>query len=345
MAKRIKHLVGLDIDPSGITAAQVAVNGRITVERAALAELEAGIVRDGEIVDGDGLADALRALWRENKGLDKRVRVGVANAKIVVRIIELPPVKDPKELDAAIRFQAQEHIPMPLDHAVLDYSPLDVVDHGAGPRQRVVLVAARRDMVNRVLHAVRDAGLRPQGIDLSAFAMVRALHRPGPEDEHVLYLAVGGLTNMAVAQGTTCIFTRASGGGLEMLAIELAERGALTLEHARGWLSHVGLDEPVEDIQGDEEIVVETRQVLSDGVRRIAADVRNSLDFHHAQGSAGGVARVVLTGPATSVPGFDQALAIELGLPVENGEVSGPPGLDAGRLTIAAGLALEEAQA
>jgi type IV pilus assembly protein PilM len=345
MAKRIKHLVGLDIDPSGITAAQVAVNGRITVQRAALAELEAGIVRDGEIVDGDGLADALRALWRENKGLDKRVRVGVANAKIVVRIIELPPVKDPKELDAAIRFQAQEHIPMPLDHAVLDYSPLDIVDHGAGPRQRVVLVAARRDMVDRILHAVRQAGLRPQGIDLSAFAMVRALHRPGLEDEHVLYLAVGGLTNMAVAQGTTCIFTRASGGGLEMLAIELAERGALTLEHARGWLSHVGLDEPVEDIEGDEEIVVETRQVLSDGVRRIAADVRNSLDFHHAQGAAGGVARVVLTGPATSVPGFDQALAIELGLPVENGEVSGPPGLDAGRLTIAAGLALEETQA
>jgi type IV pilus assembly protein PilM len=345
MAKRTKHLVGLDIDPSGITAVQVAVNGRVTVQRAALAELEAGIVRDGEIADADGLAEALRTLWREHKGLDKRVRVGVANQKIVVRIIELPPVADPKELDAVVRFQAQDNIPMPLDQAVLDYSPLDVVDLGSGPRQRVVVVAARRDMVERLLGALRAAGLRPEGIDLSAFAMVRALHRPGPDDEHVLYLSIGGLTNLAVAQGTTCLFTRASSGGLEMLAIELAERAALTLDHARGWLAHVGLEHPVEDIDGDQEIVVEARQVLADGVRRIAADVRNSLDFHHAQGIPGNVARVVMTGPAAAVPGFADALGVELALPVETGVVDGPPGLDAGRLTVAAGLALEEALA
>ena len=97
-----------------------------------------------------------------------------------MRVIELPYLEDPKELDAAVRFQAQDQLPMPLDHAVLDYQRLDVVTDETGRRQRVLLVAARRDMVERVLAALRGAGLKPEGIDLSAFAMVRALHRARP---------------------------------------------------------------------------------------------------------------------------------------------------------------------
>lgn len=346
MTKNSKNLVGLDIDPSGVTAVEVAVNGRISIERAAVAPLEDGIVRDGEITDVEGLANALKALWKDNKGLGKRVRVGVASQRIVVRVFELPVLSDPKELDAAVRFQAQDQLPMPLDSAVLDHVALDVVDNGAGARQRVLLVAARREMVDRILSAVHGAGLRPEGIDLAAFAMVRALHRSAEEQETALYLSIGGLTNLAVAHGTTCLFTRASSFGLEALATELAERRALTLEHARGWLEHVGVAEPIEELDGDEEIVAETRRVLLAGGRRIAADVRNTLDFHSSQAAAGPVTRVILTGPVTSVPGFAAALSAELGLPVEVGTVDGvPTGLAPGRLTIAAGLATTEAPA
>ena len=346
MAKRTKTLVGLDIDATGIVAASVAVNGRVRIERAAFAPLEPGIIRDGEVADVDGLADALRTLYRENKGLDKRVRVGLANQKIVVRVVDLPYLEDAKELEAAVRFQAQDQLPMPLEHAVLDHQPLAVINDAAGRRQRVLLVAARREMVERVLAALRSAGLKPEGVDLSAFATVRALHRAGPDDELVLYLAIGGLTNLAVARGTECTFARASGSGVEALAVELAERSALTLEHAYGWLAHVGVQDPVEDITGDRQIVEHTRQILLDGVRRIASEVRSSLDFHRMQEDAGAVSRAVMTGPASAIPGFDVALASELGIPVEQGLVDGAPaGVDAGRVTVAAGLALMEAPA
>jgi type IV pilus assembly protein PilM len=201
-------------------------------------------------------------------------------------------------------------------------------------------------MVERVLAALRGAGLRPEGVDLSAFAMVRALHRAGSEDEHVLYLAVGGLTNLAVARGTACTFARASGGGVEALAIELAERSALTLPHAHGWLTHVGVETPIETIEGDAKIVESTRQILLDGVRRIAAEVRSSLDYHRMQDDAASVSRAVLTGPATAIPGFATALASELGMPVDEGAVDGAPAdLGGGRATVAAGLALTEAPA
>jgi type IV pilus assembly protein PilM len=342
----MKNLVGLDIDPSGLTAVEVAVNGRISVERAATAPLEAGILRDGEIADVDGLTEALRALWKEHKRLGKRVRVGLASQKIVVRVIEMPPIDDPKQLDTAVRFHAQDHLPMPLDRAVLDHRALGLADTPDGPRQRVLLVAARREMVERMLAAVRGAGLRPEGIDLSAFAMVRALYRPIEREEPTLYIAVGGLTNLAVARGTTCVFTRAAGAGLEALTIELAERRSLTLEHARAWLAHVGLEHPIEHIEGDRDIVAEARRVLLEGVRRIAADVRNTLDFYSAQAGAEPVTRAVLTGPAASVPGFAAALPGELGVPVETGVTeSASGGHEPGRLTIAAGLAVMEAPA
>jgi type IV pilus assembly protein PilM len=292
----------------------------------------------------DGLADALRQLFHEHKGLGKRVRVGVANQKIVVRTIELPFLEDPKELEAAVRFQAQDQLPMPIDHAVLDFQPMEIVDTPEGTRQRVVLVAARRDMVSRVVGAIRAAGLRPEGVDLSAFAMIRALYRPETGDDPVLYLAIGGMTNLAVARGTRCVFTRASGDGVEALAVELAERCRLTLEHARGWLEHVGLSQALEDVPGDREIVAVARRTLLDGVRRIAAEVRNSLDFYLGQGGEGNVSRAVLTGSAVSIPGFDVALSSELGLPIAVGSVDGGnAGVPSGRIVVAAGLATEEA--
>jgi type IV pilus assembly protein PilM len=345
MAKRVKNLVGMDIDPSGITVAQVTVDGRVTtVQAAAHAPLDPGIMRDGEVVDPDGLADALRALFRDNKRLGKKVRIGVANQKIVVRPVEMPYLSDPKEREAAVRFQAQDHLPMPLDQAVLDFQPLEIIQNEDSRTQRLLLVAARRDMVQNVLTAVRGAGLRPEGIDLSAFAMIRALYRPEFADEHILYLAVGGLTNLAVARGTTCSFTRASGGGVEAVATELAESCQLTLNHARAWLEHVGLLASVEDIEGDAEIVATARRVLVASARRIAAEVRNSLDYQLAQGGAGQVSRAILAGPASAIPGFDAALASELGFPVSVGVIEGAPaGLEAARVAVAAGLAIEEA--
>jgi type IV pilus assembly protein PilM len=233
-------VIGLDIQPGLIAAVQARVNRSIVAERAATMPLEADTVRDGEVIDQDALAEALRELFKES-GMSKTVRVGIANQRTVLRTLELPPVTDAKELAAAVQFQAQEQVPMPLSNAVLDFHPLGIIDTPAGPRQRVVLVAAQRDMVERLLAAVSQAGLNAQGVDLSAFALIRSLYRPDPhpteETERVLYLNVDGLTNLAIAEGTTCRFTRVVGGGLESMATELAERRGITLPEARAALA------------------------------------------------------------------------------------------------------------
>jgi type IV pilus assembly protein PilM len=343
---RTRTLVGLDIEPGWIAAAEVSADGGLTLERAAAAPLEPHVMRDGEVADADGLTQALKALWRDHRKLGKRVRVGVANARIVVRALDVPPLEDRRELAAAVRFQAQDELPMPLDAAVLDFQPLGIVETPAGPRQRVVLVAARRDMVDRVLAATRAAGLRPEAIDLSAFAMVRALR--DADSGPALFLSVSGLTNLAIVdERGGCLFTRVAGGGLEGTAAELAERQGLTLDRARAALVEVGLSAPLETLEGDEALAA--RSVLTEGIRRVAGEVRASLDFHHAQVLAGPmVERIVLTGAALEVPGFADALGAEVGLPVVSRgvDVTRPgvlDGLDAGRLAVAAGLGVEEA--
>ena len=170
------------------------------------------------------------------------MRLGVANQRTVLRTLDLPPVDDRKEIEAAVRFQAQDQVPMPLSNAVLDFHALGIVETPEGPRQRVVLVAAQRDMIQRLLAAVRDAGLRPEGIDLSAFALIRSLYRPDPEHAgRVLYLNVDGLTNMAIAEGTLCRFTRVVGGGIEAMASQLAERRSIPLVEARALIAAVDL--------------------------------------------------------------------------------------------------------
>lgn len=345
-----RTVVGLDIEPGFVAAVQVRAGADgLAVERAAGVPLGPGIVRDGEVADTEALAAALRELFSDRK-LGRRVRIGVANQRIVVRTIDLPPLSDPKELAAAVRFNAQDHIPMPLEQAVLEHQSLGLVDTAEGQRTRVVLVAARRDMVERVHAAAREAGLRPAGIDLAAFAMIRALHRGGETAGATLYVSIGGVTNLALAEGQVCVFTRVAPGGVEALAAELAERRGLTLEHARQWLAHVGLEAPLEAVGGEPEIVEEARSVLLDGVRRIADEVRNSLDFYRAQAGALAAERAVLTGPAVAIPGFAGQLGASIGLPVEAGAVAEARegacgGIDAGRLAVAAGLAVQEAPA
>ena len=357
-------LVGLDIQPGYVSAVQARVNGSIQVQKAAGAPLPPDTMREGEVLDGTALADTLREMFRDSK-LDKRVRIGVANQRTVLRTLELPPLTDRKELATAVRFQAEDQVPMPLDNAVLDFHALGVIDTPAGPRQRVIVVAAQRDMVERLVAAVRAAGLRPEGVDLSAFALIRSLHRA--DEDHagrVLYLNIGGLTNMAIAEGTVCRFTRVIGGGLESMAADIAERNSIKLTEARDLLAAVDLDapspaapslyadsdqqEPQPTDPAQQKPTIDVRPVLSSGVREIAGEVRNSLDFHRSQDGGGEVSSIVLSGSALQISGFARALQSELRVPLIPQTVGVLDERSAGdvsaeRLAVATGLAVAEA--
>jgi type IV pilus assembly protein PilM len=333
-------VVGLELDPAHVAAAEVSVNGSITLTRGAVADLPAGVMRDGEVADPIALAAAIKTLFAENE-LPKRVRLGIAHQRIVVRSLDLAVAgDDPKALAAAVRAEAPDHIPMPMEEAVLDFQLLGTIETPTGPKSRVVVVAVRRDMVERAAAAVQGAGLDLEGIDLSAFGMVRAL-----ATEHtgaVLYVNVAGMLNVAVANADGCLFTRAAAGGLDAIAHNLAQRRGLTLEHARQWMTHVGLETPIDAVDGDPDLVAAARTALEQGVHELADSVRNTLNFYRAQENSEQVERGIVTGYATTIPSFVAKLSEHLRMPLEARTVDAPDDADAGRLTVAAGLAVAE---
>jgi len=319
-------VVGLDIQPGFVAAVQAHLNGTVTAERAAALPLAADVVRDGEVKDITALSDALRELFA-GSGLSKRVRIGVANQRTVLRTLELPPVTDRKELAAAVGFQAQDQVPMPLSNAVLDFHPLGVIDTPAGPRQRVVLVAAQRDMIERLLAAVRGAGLRPEGIDLSAFALIRSLYRADPEGaSRVLYVNVDGLTNLAIAEGHVCRFTRVVGSGLEGMASEIAERRGIALTEARELLAAVDLNAPDEPHAepSAERVETVTAQPDTGDEPSSEAEAGEEAEDHDAREREMTYEEMVAVAPpaeAPSVPDADVRTVLERGIHDIAGEV------------------------
>ncbi|HEX3240136.1 MAG TPA: type IV pilus assembly protein PilM [Solirubrobacterales bacterium] len=357
-SRRAKSLVGLEIEAGSVAAAEIRSGGSGQLSKSAIAPLPSGAVHDGEIVDPDAVASVLRDVFAENK-LSKQVRLGIANQSVVVRTMRLPAIDDPKELDVAVRFQAQEQIPMPLDQAVLDHRVVGGIPatEDSGPMIDVILVAARRDMIDASMQLLRKAGLQPAGIDLSAFGLIRALGSsalPAGEDEGeessvdasaILYCNIGETTNLAVAKRRSCLFTRVAPAGLGAIEGNLVAATGMAPEHAAPWLHHVGLSQLPEQIDGDPPTILATRSALETGVADLQSELRLSLDFYAAGEGSAPIDHVVLSGPASAIPGF--AEAIEAGFSSLPFEVSRPAALasldpaSAARLTLSYGLALD----
>lgn len=356
--RKERTVVGLEIEAGSIGATEVAVNGSVQITAAAVQPLPANAFADGEVVDPEAVAAALRTLFATNK-LSRRVRLGIANQRVVVRMLRLPAIDDPGELDAAVRFSAQEQIAMPLDQAMLDHRVVGGIPANDGvPAQiDVIVVAARRDMIAASLKPLKDAGLEPVGVDLSAFGMIRALADAGAtvgEDSNlelpatasvVLYCSVGDVTNLAVAKGRSCLFTRVSPVGLDDIAGSLASSTGLPPEHAQMWLNHVGLSQAVEQIEGDPGVVGKARAALENGAASLLDELRLSIDFYGAQEASVPIERIVLCGTGSAIPGLTEQMEPTLGLPIS---VASPTPLgrysaeSAARLTLPYGLALND---
>jgi type IV pilus assembly protein PilM len=357
--KQTGPIVGLDIEAGSIAATEVAANGSAQVTGSAVGSLEPGAFHEGEVLDAERLATALKAFFAEHK-LSKRVRLGIGNQRVIVRTMRLPAIEDPKEMEAAVRFQAQEQVPMPLDQAVLEHQVVGGVpaEEGGSAQLDVVVVAARREMVSSFVEPLRRAGLDPVGVDLAAFGMIRALAansspladggvvepNQAPAGA-VLYCSLGDVTNLAVGRGRACLFTRVSHVGLESIAARLVAARGLTPEHAPQWLSYVGLEAAIESLDGDGETIVEARRALEDGVASLVDELRLSLDYYSAQEGALAVDQIVLCGPGSAIAGLPARMEAGLGLPISVARPTALTNFDdstAARLTIPFGLALED---
>ena len=308
--------MGLDIGTSGVRAAEITTSkGGATLERFGQVALPAGAVRDGEVIDADAVAAAVKQLWAQAKFSTKKVIVGVANQKVVVRQVDLPwlPVG---ELRKSLAFQVQDYIPMPVEQAILDFHPLEEFTNDAGGRMlRVLLVAAARDMVGSALAAVEKAGLQPSMVDLTSFAVLRSqvTASSGFAVEAEALVDVGAsVTNIVVHQSGVPRFVRILLMGGSDITEAVAERLGVPAEEAEAVKQSAGLAL----IPGQAEPHPANRAIESTG-SAFVEEVRGSLDYYLAQPGAARIGRVVLSGGGSRLGGLVERLAAATRLPVE----------------------------
>lgn len=311
-----RHAVGLDIGTSGVRAAELRCGkSSTTLERFGQVALPQGAVRDGEVVDPDAVAAALKQLWSQAKFSSRKVVVGVANQKVVVRQVDLPwlPLA---ELRSSLAFQVQDYIPMPVDQAILDFHPLEELSGDNGSRMlRVLLVAAARDMVDSTVLAVQQAGLEPTMVDLTSFAILRSLHTPkalGDVDAEALVDVGASVTNIVVHQGGVPRFVRILLMGGADITDAVAERLGVPVEQAESVKQTSGLAA----VPGNADPHPATRAIEQTGAAFVE-EVRGSLDYYLAQPGAARVGKVSVSGGGSRLGGLVERLSAATRLPVE----------------------------
>ncbi|MGL4173423.1 MAG: type IV pilus assembly protein PilM [Actinomycetota bacterium] len=305
--------IGLDIGTSSVRAAELSFGKRgVTLEKFGQVALAPGVVRDGEIIDPAAVATALKQLWAYTGFGHKNVALGVANQRVIVRQVDLPPLPE-KELKEALPFQVQDFLPMPVDQAVLDFFPLeDVTDHAGQPMRRGLLVAAVRDMVMTGVDAAQRAGLKVASVDLTSFAVLRALGGTSMLDTDTVALVDVGsrVTNIVVHRGGTPLFVRILLMGGNDVTEHLSEALGMPLEHAEA------LKQQISGHGADVE------QAIDSTLSSLVDEIRSSLDYFASSSPSGSrPQRLMLSGGGSRQPGLAERLEAATRLPVQFGEV------------------------
>jgi type IV pilus assembly protein PilM len=305
--------VGLDIGTSGVRAAELRL-GRsgATLERFGQVALPPGAVRDGEVVDVDAVADAVKQLWAQAKFSTKKVVVGVANQKVVVRQVDLPWLPA-KELRQGLAYQVQDYIPMPVEHAILDLHPLEEFTTDDGTRMlRVLLVAASRTW-SATPAGHHQAGLTPTMVDLTSFAVLRSqvTSSAGFAVEAEALVDIGAsVTNIVIHQGGVPRFVRIllMGGG--DITDAVAERLGLSTDQAESIKQHTGLSLVSSQAESHPAIAPSSRPAAPSS-RRSAARSTTTWPSPAQRGSAGSC----LSGGGSRLAGLVERLTAATRLP------------------------------
>lgn len=315
------RVIGLDIGTTQVRATEVELSagrgGRgvlPTLLRAGEVPLPFGAVRDGEVSEPSTVGTAIKQLWSQHKFSHKNVVIGIGNQRVVVRELDLPAMPLP-ELKASLPFQVQDLLPVAVEDAILDYLPTGSRVGEHGPVVSGLLVAATKDTVRANVAAVRAAGLRPVSVDLSAFALARALPAVSDDVHTVALVDIGArvTTVVVVANGVPSLVRLLPTGGQDAtdavqqaLNVPMAEAEALKRQIGFGYTTA-----PEHDAAA---------RALATATTSLVESIRNTFVYYAASHPGAAAQAVYLTGGASQLPGLGQYLSSASRLPVTLGQ-------------------------
>ena len=325
--------IGLDIGTSGVRAAELSFSkGGVTLEKFGQVAVPEGAVRDGEVLDTVSVAAAIKQLWSATRFSHKRVVMGVANQRVIVRQVDLP-VMPAGDLRKALPFQVQDMLPMPVEQAILDFHPLETVTINGGPMTRGLLVAASRETVLANVQCAQRAGLNPTMVDLTSFAVLRSIGNrlDGAVESEALVDIGARVTNVVVHSAGVPRFVRILLMGGQDITDSVAEKLGVPMGEAEDLKQRLGQAGIGGELDRAARIADATAQTFVD-------EVRGSLDYYAASNPSHPIQRLVLSGGGSLMRGMAERLGHATRLDVVPGDPMsnlhiGSTGLDDAQLS------------
>lgn len=376
-AKAAGGLVGLDIGTSGIRAVEVKQGRRASgfeIVKAASVELPRGAIRNGAIADEKALVKALRDLWKRGRFSTRKVAVGIADSGVLTRQVDLPWMP-PADFRTALRYQVVDALPVDVATVELDYHLLTEVERTDERGQiadmnRILIVAANREAIEREAAVLRKARLEPVAVDSAAFALIRAACQgrlPQDEDTHAIAdIGADQLTVVIHQAGQPRFLRTIANLGGETATAAVAERLGVDPEVAEQLKRDTGLNGPapivapiaessvfggpaVESAPALDPRSASTVDVLSPWATTVISEIRNSIDYYQASNPAAPVQSLTLVGRSAELDGLVERIATQipvtvrtmdplLGLPASRRVAKA--GVPDTRLAVAAGLSM-----
>ncbi len=302
--------VGVEIGTSGIRAIELSIGAQypalITYGQM---PLPPKAVVDGEIVNRAAVVDQLKYLWSESDFSTKRVTVGVAGLRALIRELEVANVPD-KELEQVVKFQGQEIIPFPADQAILASRMIGELTKDDGSvAKKVLIAAAHKGLVEPVLSVLVDAGLDPIAVNLSALAIVRAGTiglEPVSGAEAIVSIGAG-LTVVVVHENGIPKFVRTIGQGGDDVTEAIASSLDSPFEDAERLKWNLTLPGP--QYATAQNVAIQTTNTLVN-------EIKNSVDYYDNQSATIKIQRVVVTGGGSLLEGLIARIQQPLRVPV-----------------------------
>jgi type IV pilus assembly protein PilM len=303
---RKKTTIGLDIG-SGLIKVAVIDHGRGEPElsKVAIAPLLADALVEGEIMDPGVVAEAVRTAMEAAGVKSKSVVTAVGGRDVIIKKIQIDRVKE-QQARELIRWEAEQHVPFDMESVELDFQILD--PDAEGVEMSVLLVAAKRDLVEGKLNILNDAGVAPSTVDVDAFALHNALevNYPGAMSGVVCLVNIGHeITNINILDDGVPLLTRDITLGTRRLREDLPRERGLSAEEADALLQGY-------DRSPHLDAIIATRgEEIAVAVERAAAFLATS------SRSSSKLKAAFTCGGGARVPGLTEALANRLHIPVE----------------------------
>lgn len=299
---RKKSSVGLDIGSGFIKLVEVDHSGdQPEVVRVAMRALLPDAIVEGEIMDPGLVADTIRGLVLESGLKEKHVVTAVGGHDVIIKKIEMDRMKE-SDAREVIRWEAEQHVPFDIKSVELDFQILD--PDAEGLQMQVLLVAAKRELVDNKVSLLLDAGLSPTVIDVDAFALHNAFEFNFPEAmEGIVALVNIGheMTNVNILEDGIPILTRDIPFGSRRVREDLQRERGMTAEEAE------------EVVQG-QRTMDDIARFVQGAADEVAVGVERAAAFLMTQQAGAGLGRLYLSGGGARLPGMPDALGRRMGV-------------------------------